>query len=83
MFEQITKAHEAQLTHFLRATKAEVGLILAFGERGQFKGFVLTNDRKRFPWFMPTILDIRSYPCQAYCTERRRTHRGSNRVQSI
>lgn len=45
--EQITRSHEAQLTHYLRATSVEVGLILAFGERGRFKRIVMTNDRKR------------------------------------
>jgi GxxExxY protein len=40
-------AHEGQLLHYLRATNLEVGLLLNFGPRAQFKRFILENDRKK------------------------------------
>ncbi|HUZ95138.1 MAG TPA: GxxExxY protein [Edaphobacter sp.] len=40
-------AHEGQLLHYLRATNLEVGLLLSFGPRAQFKRFILENDRKK------------------------------------
>jgi GxxExxY protein len=48
-------AHEAQLLHYLRATEVEVGLLLNFGEKPQFKRLVLDNARKR----------IRVNPCKS------------------
>lgn len=41
------RAHEGQLLHYLRATKLEVGLLLNFGPRAQFKRFILENDKKK------------------------------------
>ena len=43
----ITKAHEAQLTHYLRASMIEVGLILNFGETPRFRRIEFLNERKR------------------------------------
>lgn len=43
----IAPEHEAQLTNYLRATDAEVGLILNFGPEPQMRRLVFTNDRKR------------------------------------
>ena len=40
-------AHEGQLLHYLRATSLEVGLLLNFGPRAQFKRFILENDKKK------------------------------------
>jgi GxxExxY protein len=40
-------AHEAQLLNYLRATDLEVGLLLNFGARPEFKRLVYSNDRKR------------------------------------
>lgn len=37
---------EAQLVNYLRATPIEVGLLLNFGPRAEFKRKVYTNDRK-------------------------------------
>jgi hypothetical protein len=40
-------AHEAQLLNYLRATDLEVGLLLNFGARPEFKRLAYSNDRKR------------------------------------
>ena len=45
--EDVTKAMEGQMTHYLRSTEIEVGLILAFGERAKFRRVIFTNNRKR------------------------------------
>lgn len=49
----LDRAHEAQLLHYLKATKVEVGLLLNFGERAQFKRLLFDNPRKEIrenPW---------------------------------
>ena len=38
--------HEAQLINYLRATTIEVGLLLHFGPKPEFRRLILTNDRK-------------------------------------
>lgn len=48
-------SHEAQLLHYLRATDVEVGLLLNFGLRPQFKRLLFDNDRKK----------IRANPCES------------------
>jgi len=48
-------AHEAQLLHYLRATEIEVGLLLNFGQRPQFRRLLFDNERKK----------IRGNPCQS------------------
>jgi len=48
-------AHEAQLLHYLRATKIEVGLLLNFGQRPEFRRLLFDNDRKK----------IRENPCES------------------
>jgi GxxExxY protein len=40
-------AHEAQLLNYLRATEIEVGLLLNFGPKPQFKRMASDNDRKQ------------------------------------
>ena len=40
-------AHEAQLLHYLKATDFEIGLLLNFGTRPQFRRLILDNDEKR------------------------------------
>jgi GxxExxY protein len=37
---------EAQLLNYLRATNLQVGLVLHFGEKAQFRRRLYTNDRK-------------------------------------
>ena len=43
----IIEEHELQLVNYLRATKIEIGLILLFGKKPQFKRKVFTNDLKK------------------------------------
>ena len=40
-------AHIAQLTNYLKATDLEVGLLLNFGTKPQFRRVFFTNDRKK------------------------------------
>jgi GxxExxY protein len=51
----LESAHEAQLLHYLRATNIEVGLLLNFGVRPQFRRLLFDNDRK----------EIRENPCES------------------
>lgn len=46
-------AHSAQLLNYLRATKVEVGLLLNFGTKPDFKRLIFDNPRKA----------IRENPC--------------------
>lgn len=39
--------HEAQLLNYLRATDIEVGLVMNFGVKAQFKRLAYDNDRKQ------------------------------------
>lgn len=51
----LESAHEAQLLHYLRATEIEVGLLLNFGIRPQFRRLLFDNPRKK----------IRENPCES------------------
>ncbi|MFZ0277797.1 MAG: GxxExxY protein [Candidatus Sulfotelmatobacter sp.] len=51
----LESAHEAQLLHYLRATDVEVGLLLNFGLRPQFRRLLFDNARKK----------IRENPCES------------------
>ena len=51
----IDSAHEAQLLYYLRATEIEVGLLLNFGVRPQFRRLLFDNVRKK----------IRENPCES------------------
>ena len=51
----VDRAHEAQLLHYLRATDSEVGLLLNFGDRPQFKRLLYDNNNKK----------IRGNPCES------------------
>ena len=42
----LDRAHEAQLINYLKATDIEVGLLLNFGRKPEFKRFVYDNKRK-------------------------------------
>ena len=44
--ESLCEEHEAQLINYLKATKIEVGLLLNFGKKAEFKRKIFTNDRK-------------------------------------
>ena len=44
--ESLCHEHEIQLIIYLRATKIEVGLLLNFGKKAEFKRKLYTNDRK-------------------------------------
>ena len=48
-------AHEAQLLHYLKSTAIEIGLLLNFGSRPQFRRFLFDNERKK----------IRVNPCES------------------
>jgi GxxExxY protein len=45
--ETLESAHEVQLLNCLRATSIEVGILLNFGPKPQFKRLIYTNDQKR------------------------------------
>lgn len=51
----LDSAHEAQLLHYLKATEIEVGLLLNFGLRPQFRRLLFDNERKK----------IRENPCES------------------
>ena len=51
----LESAHEAQLLHYLRSTEIEVGLLLNFGSRPQFRRLIFDNERKK----------IRVNPCKS------------------
>lgn len=42
----VLPVHEAQVLNYLRATRAEVGLLLLFAPKAAFRRLVFTNDRK-------------------------------------
>jgi len=44
--ENICEEHEAQLVNYLRATDIEVGLLLNFGKKAQFKRKVFSSEFK-------------------------------------
>jgi GxxExxY protein len=44
--DSIHAAHEAQLVNYLKATTIEVGLLLNFGPKPEFRRKLFTNDRK-------------------------------------
>ncbi len=46
--ESLKNEHFAQLTNYLKATDKEVGLLLNFGKKPEFKRILLTNDKKHF-----------------------------------
>jgi hypothetical protein len=48
-------AHEAQLLHYVRATEIEIGLLLNFGLRPQFRRLIFDNERKK----------VRGNPCES------------------
>jgi GxxExxY protein len=51
----LERAHEAPLLHYLKSTQIEVGLLLNFGQRPQFRRLLFDNARKK----------IRGNPCES------------------
>jgi GxxExxY protein len=47
---QLVKEHESQLLDYLRATPYEVGLLLNFGNKPEFRRKVFDNSRKTITW---------------------------------
>ncbi len=45
--DSLNPAHDAQLGNYLKATDIEVGMLLNFGEKPEFKRRIYTNDRKK------------------------------------
>ena len=45
--EILNSAHEAQLVNYLRATDIELGLLLNFGKKPEFKRKYFSNEKKR------------------------------------
>lgn len=44
---QMDKTHEAQLINYLKASSIEVGLLLNFGKKPEFKRFIFSNDNSK------------------------------------
>lgn len=44
----LDSSHQAQLLNYLRATEVEVGLLLNFGPKPEFKRFLFDNARKAY-----------------------------------
>lgn len=44
--ESLCEEHEAQLINYLKATPIEVGLLLNFGKKAEFRRKVFSNNRK-------------------------------------
>jgi len=44
--ESLCEEHEYQLINYLKATDIEIGLLLNFGKKPEFKRKIFTNDRK-------------------------------------
>lgn len=45
---QLSSEHEAQLLNYLNATQFEVGLLLNFGPKAEFKRKIFDNDLKKY-----------------------------------
>ena len=45
--EVLVEEHELQLINYMKATEMEVGLLLNFGKKPEFKRKLFTNDKKK------------------------------------
>jgi GxxExxY protein len=52
--DELAPAHDSQLLNYLKASSAEVGLLLNFGPRPRFRRLIFDNDRKGS---RPTIVE--------------------------
>ena|SRR5947208_10615980 len=43
----LDRAHDGQLLHYLKATEIEIGLLLNFGQRPEFRRLILDNQQKK------------------------------------
>jgi len=53
----LVEEHEIQLINYLKATDIEVGLLLNFGKKPQFKRKLFTNDKKKINPFKPNTYE--------------------------
>jgi GxxExxY protein len=53
--KNLDPAHEAQILHYLKSTDIEIGLLLNFGLKPQFRRLLFDNERKK----------IRENPCKS------------------
>lgn len=53
--ECLAEEHECQLINYLKATEIEVGLLLNFGKKPQFKRKIFTNDKKQLKLVQPEL----------------------------
>ncbi len=51
--DRLREEHDAQILNYLRATNIEVGLLLNFGRKPEFRRKIFTNDRKHFTYIQP------------------------------
>jgi GxxExxY protein len=52
--EGLCEEHEAQLTNYLKATNIEVGILLNFGKKAEFKRKVFSNEYKNLNQSSPS-----------------------------
>ena len=45
--DSISKAHEAQVLHYLRSSQLEIGLVMNFGPEARFRRVSMANERKK------------------------------------
>ncbi len=53
--EALRIEHYAQLTNYLKASDKELGLLLNFGKKPEFKRIIFTNDTKQTLQFKPVV----------------------------
>ena len=59
--QALSKAHEAQLLNYLRATRIEVGILFNFGMKPEFKRMAFDNSRKlqaTHPGLLESLLSV-------------------------
>ena len=56
--EALCEAFEAQLLNYLKATEIEIGMLLNFGPKPEFRRKIFTNDKKRHRAEMPKVIEL-------------------------